>query len=109
MEVPPGIQTRDERHRAAAIAYGKNQAHKVQCDLWTTLQHTTTTGGGGTTTTGGGHVYPGGYVYGAHRGAHSGSGTYKKKKKCNRFTNWFKRLFNKDIKKCPKKGEEEYE
>eukprot|EP00644_Phytophthora_capsici_P019043 jgi/Phyca11/21924/fgenesh1_pg.PHYCAscaffold_222_\ len=40
-------------------------------------------------------------------GAHSGSGTYKKKKKCNRFTNWFKRLFNKDIKKCPKKGEEE--
>ncbi|KAL3659227.1 hypothetical protein V7S43_015805 [Phytophthora oleae] len=68
---------------------------------------TTTTGGGDTTTTGGGYVYRGGYVYGTHNGAHSDSGSRKKKKKCNRFTNWFKRLFNKNIKKCPKKGEEE--
>ncbi|KAG6612033.1 uncharacterized protein IUM83_17447 [Phytophthora cinnamomi] len=31
----------------------------------------------------------------------------KTKKKCNRFTNWWKRLFDKSVKKCPKKGEEE--
>ncbi|KAG2910129.1 hypothetical protein PC129_g10596 [Phytophthora cactorum] len=33
--------------------------------------------------------------------------TRYKEKKCNRFTNWFKRLFNKKIKKCPKKKEED--
>ncbi|KAF4046950.1 hypothetical protein GN244_ATG00598 [Phytophthora infestans] len=33
--------------------------------------------------------------------------TRHKEKKCNRFTNWFKRLFNKSIPKCPKKKEKE--
>ncbi|KAG7388993.1 hypothetical protein PHYPSEUDO_011456 [Phytophthora pseudosyringae] len=66
---------------------------------------TTTTGGGGDTTYGGGRVY----------GTHTSIGLMntnsvsdrKTKKKCNRFTNWFKRLFNKNVKKCPKKDEEE--
>ncbi|KAG3067103.1 hypothetical protein PI124_g20579 [Phytophthora idaei] len=33
--------------------------------------------------------------------------TRYKEKKCNRFTNWFKQLFNKKVKKCPKKEEED--
>ncbi|KAE8980451.1 hypothetical protein PR003_g24324 [Phytophthora rubi] len=33
----------------------------------------------------------------------------KTKKKCNRFKNWWQRLFDKSVKKCPKKGEEEEE
>ncbi|KAG3067106.1 hypothetical protein PI125_g23717 [Phytophthora idaei] len=56
-------------------------------------------GGGGYTATGGGHVY----------GTHTSTGlmntngvTHYKEKKCNRFTNWWKRLFNKNIPKCPK-------
>ncbi|KAG3198351.1 hypothetical protein PC129_g24378 [Phytophthora cactorum] len=60
-------------------------------------------GGGGYTATGGGHVY----------GTHTSTGlmntngvTHYKEKKCNRFTNWWKRLFNKQIPKCPKKKEE---
>ncbi|OWZ15716.1 hypothetical protein PHMEG_00010586 [Phytophthora megakarya] len=29
-----------------------------------------------------------------------------REKKCNRFTNWFRRLFDKSIPKCPKKRKE---
>jgi hypothetical protein len=62
----------------------------------------------------GGTVYRGGTGY---HGPYTSTGLMypnehddrKFKKKCNRFVNWLKRLFNKKIKKCPKKGEEEEE
>ncbi|KAG7388989.1 hypothetical protein PHYPSEUDO_011452 [Phytophthora pseudosyringae] len=76
---------------------------------------TITTGGGGgdtTTTTGGGGdtTYGGGNVYGTHTSVglmNTNSVSGRTTKKCNRFTNWFKRLFNKNVEKCPKKDEEE--
>jgi hypothetical protein len=68
-------------------------------------------GGGGDT--GGGTGTGGGTVYGTHTSIGlmypNGHSASKTKKKCNRFTNWFKRLFDKSIKKCPKKGEEDTE
>ncbi|EGZ07923.1 hypothetical protein PHYSODRAFT_355973 [Phytophthora sojae] len=60
-------------------------------------------GGGGRPTSTGGQIH----------GTHTSIGLMypnelsrrKYKKKCNRFTNWWKRLFDKSVKKCPKKGE----
>ncbi|KAL3659194.1 hypothetical protein V7S43_015772 [Phytophthora oleae] len=71
-------------------------------------------GGGGRGTsrgTGGGTGYTGGYgyTYGTHTniGFMNTNRISERHKKCNRFVNWFKRLFNKNIKKCPKKKDED--
>ncbi|KAG7388992.1 hypothetical protein PHYPSEUDO_011455 [Phytophthora pseudosyringae] len=50
-----------------------------------------------------------GRIYGTHTSIglmNTNSVSHRKTNKCNRFTNWFKRLFNKKIKKCPKEDEE---
>ncbi|ETP12799.1 hypothetical protein F441_11881, partial [Phytophthora nicotianae CJ01A1] len=67
---------------------------------------TTTGDGGGDTPIGGGRVHP--------AGANSNTGSMntngvadQKEEKCDRFVNWFKRLFDKSIKKCPKEVEED--
>ncbi|EEY67419.1 uncharacterized protein PITG_22742 [Phytophthora infestans T30-4] len=60
-------------------------------------------GGDTTATTGGGDTASeGGDVYGTNDVV-----TRHKKKNCNRFTNWLKRLFDKSIPKCPKKNQED--
>ncbi|OWZ15717.1 hypothetical protein PHMEG_00010587, partial [Phytophthora megakarya] len=75
---------------------------------------TTTTGGDGTTTTTGGDgttTTTGGHVYGTHTsiGLMNTNSVTHKEKKCNRFTNWWKRLFDRSIKKCPKEKNEDEE
>ncbi|OWZ15718.1 hypothetical protein PHMEG_00010588 [Phytophthora megakarya] len=61
-------------------------------------------GGRGTSrgTSGGGNVGP---VYTTHTsiGLMNTNRITSREKKCNRFTNWLRRLFDKSIPKCPKK------
>ncbi|KUG02019.1 hypothetical protein AM587_10004280 [Phytophthora nicotianae] len=74
--------------------------------------------GGGDTATGGGHMYgdtaTGGghmYMYGAYTsGARTNNGSMnsdKVEKKCNKFVNWWKRLFNKNVEKCQETDDED--